>query len=230
MTHEVKNPDGTAIGSRFWHIQVKWQVSALNQIDIIGTCLLRIVAHLAHAFAMLTHKLRKWEYMSGVVLTTPDGARIQVQKAVLAAQSNFFLNAFEGLPDSKEFPISGPSKLLTLALAYICDTSASSQRLGITTDNVHSLLEFFSKYKFPKGIRACDRFLSASIVLSTSSLPEWIILADRHMLPRFLLQCQTYAATRMNLVAGSGAEFWLAQLAPATLVKLVMEVRYCLLE
>lgn len=178
---------------------------------------------------MLDQKLAKLTHLSDVVLTTPDGARFEVQKAVLAAQSDFFpMNAFKDLADSKEFPISEASERLKLALAYMYDTAAGSQTFSVTLDNVRSLLDFFGKYDVPKGIRACDSFLSASVVLTPSSLPEWIILADRHRLLRFLSICESYTATRMTLVAGSGAEEWLAKLAPATLVRLVMKVCFAL--
>ena len=91
-------------------------------------------------------------------------------------------------------------------------------------DNICSFLDFFSKYDVPCGLSACDSFLSASAVLSTSTLPKWIALADAHTLPHFLTQCQSYAANHMAvLIAASGAKQWMAQLAPTTLTGLLMQ-------
>lgn len=168
---------------------------------------------------MVLQQLLKMEYLSDVSLTTPDGGRFDVHKAVLALHSGFFLKAFQDLPDSTEFPVAESAELLALALSHVYgDSLVGGQPLPVTMDNARALLDFFSKYDVPKGIRACDSFLSGLPLLTVSSLPEWIVLADRHNLPRFLSQCRTYAAKRAEaLAAASEAEEWLAQLAPSSM-------------
>lgn len=122
------------------------------------------------------------------------------------------VKAFEDLPSSKEFPVDESVELLTLALSHMysnCDPHP------MTLDNVRDLVAFFSKYDAPECINACDTFLSASVVLDTASLPEWIGLADQHKLACFLQKCVSYAAEHL-FISGT-PETWLVQLQPATL-------------
>ena len=68
----------------------------------------------------------------------------------------------EDLPDSKETKVEELAGHLKLALSQMYDVCDS---MPITNENVRSLVAFCSKYNVPKGIRACDTYLSTSITL-----------------------------------------------------------------
>lgn len=156
-------------------------------------------------------------FLSDATLVASDGKEYKVSKATLASCSGFFLRTFKKLPDESQFTVDESAEWLKLALSHMydnCDT------LPITLDNVRGLVAFFAKYEVPKGISACDAFLSISVVLDMENLPDWIVLGDQHTMPFFLEKCVNYASEH-HLAEKSMAEEWMVQLLPATLSKLV---------
>ena len=164
------------------------------------------------ALEMLLDKLA---FLSDVTLIA-SGKRFTTHKGTLATFSDFFLNAFKAMPEMTELKVPESAEELTLALSHMYVTCGP---LPITLDNVRGLVAFFSKYDVPKGLSACDIFLSASVALDDGNVPEWIVLADQHKLTFFLERCVRYVARHLSRLPKP--ETWMEQLLPATLTTLV---------
>lgn len=158
--------------------------------------------------------LEKMALISDISLIASDGTRFQLHRATLASCSGFSLNMIEDLPACAEVPASETAELLTLALSHMYDVCDAQP---VTMDNVRSLVALFSKYDVRKRLGVCDTFLSASIVLSTANLPDWLVLAGQHQLIRFLEKCVRFAAERMDAIKHVN----MMQLLPSTLTVLV---------
>lgn len=172
---------------------------------------------------MSREELGELAFLSDVCWISGDGEHFALHKAVLAKESRFFFNAFQDLSSSSEFSMKDePASLLSLALSHVCD---SREPQPITESNVCDLVEFFSKYDVSRGMIACDNFLSsATVVLSTDTLPKWMQLADQQKLPRFLKKCLVFAEKYLtSILAAKGAAEWMQNLAGNTLVQLLTQ-------
>ena len=163
-----------------------------------------------------------------MTLVSGDNIKYRVSRAVLACASGFFSNMFKDLPEAKEYPVAESGETLSLGLSQILGCSVSTPSL--TMANVGSLLDFCIKYDVPKGLSACDAFLSAPFKFS----PELFTRADQFDLPRYREMCMGHAVETLMAYeemkpgfyscspprAGNGPK-WLDQLKQPTLSELV---------